>query len=75
MLADELHSGFLVGQAEDHLRLVAVGEAEKLAADALVSAGFLPEGRWHYNREGYLLTIDSVHLLADYLLYLAGYAL
>ena len=75
VLADELHCGLLVGHAEDHLRLVAVGEAQQLAADALVSAGFLPEGRGHYYGEGYLLTVDGVHLLADYLLDLAGDAL
>ena len=68
VLAYQLYCGLLVSHAEDHLRIVAVCEAKQLAADALISAGFLPERSGHNYRERYFLAVYSVHFLADYLL-------
>ena len=59
-----------------HHRLsVSVREAQQLTADALISSGLLPHRSGHYDREHYLLSVDSVHLLTDDLLYLSGHPL
>ena len=63
-----------MGHAEHHARIVSVGEAKKLAADALISAGLVPERSGESYREQHLLSADLVHLVADYILDFLRYA-
>ena len=63
-----------MGHAEHHARIVAVSEAKKLAADALVSARLVPERSGESYREQHLLSADLVHLVADYILDFLRYA-
>ena len=74
VVAHELNRRFLVSHAEHHARIVAVGEAKKLAADALVSARLIPERSGESYREQHLLSADLVHLVADYILDFLCYA-
>ena len=66
--AAALGAGLLVGHAEYHFGIVAVGEAQQLIADAIVTAGLIPQRSRHDNRELHLLAVDFVHLLAQDLL-------
>ena len=70
---DKLHGCLLMSHAEHHGDIVPVGESEQLAADSLISAGFIPERSGHNDRELYLLTADSVHLFSDYILDFSRY--
>ena len=70
-----LHGRLLMRHAQAHLRAGAIGEAQHLAADALVAAGFLPQAGGHGHREEHLLAVDRVHLLAHNGLDLFGDAL
>ena len=63
-----------MGHAEHHARIVAVGEAKKLAADALVSARLIPERSGESYREQHFLSADFIHLVADYILDFLCYA-
>ena len=74
VVAYKLNRGLLVGHAEHHARVVAVGEAKKLAADALVSARLIPERSGESYREQNLLAADIVHFLADNILDFLRYA-
>ena len=70
-----LHGGLFMRHAQAHLRAGAIGEAQHLAADAGVAAGFLPQRGGHGDREEHLLAVDAVHLLAQNGLDLLGDAL
>ena len=74
VVAYKLNRGLFVGHAEHHARVVAVGEAKKLAADALVSARLIPERSGESYREQNLLAADIVHFLADNILDFLRYA-
>ena len=74
-VADQLHGGLLMGHAEHHRGVVAVGEAQQLVADGGVTAGLVPERAGQHDGEEDLLAVDAVHLLAHDLLDLRGDAL
>jgi hypothetical protein len=68
ILAYKVYGCLLVGHAEYHFGIVAVGEAQQLIADAIVTAGLIPQRSRHDNRELHFLAVDFVHLLAQDLL-------
>ena len=68
ILANEMYGCLLVGHAEYHFGIVAVGETQQLIADAIVTAGLIPQRSRHDNRELHFLAVDFVHLLAQDLL-------
>ena len=70
--ACELHGRLLMRHTEDNVAPAAILKAGHLAADALITAGFLPEGGGHDHGEQHFLPADRIHLLADNLLDLAG---
>ena len=65
ILAYKVYGCLLVGHAEYHFGIVAVGEAQQLIADAIVTAGLIPQRSRHDNRELHFLAVDFVHLLAQ----------
>ena len=68
----QLNARLLVGHAQHHVRAGAILEAQQLAANAVVAAGFAPQVGGHRHREQHLLAVDAVHLLADDVLDLGG---
>ena len=60
-----MHDRLFVGHPQKHRFSVAVLEAEKFAADRLVTPGFLPQFRGQDDRHLDLLAVDAVHFLAD----------
>ena len=68
ILAYKVYGCLLVGHAEYHFGIVAVGEAQQLIADAIVTAGLIPQRSRHDNRELHFLAVDFVHFLAQDLL-------
>ena len=63
-----------VGHGERHVGVLAVLEAEHLAADGVPAAALLPDLRRLQHRHEHLLAADGVHLLADDLLDLLHHA-
>ena len=66
---------FLVGHSEDHVVSAPVLKAKQFAANALKSAGFLPQIRGHSDGEHDLLTAETIHFIAKYCLDLLRNAL
>ena len=71
----ELDRGLLVSHAQHKVVSAPVLEPCHLGTDTVVPAGFAPERRGHYHRKQYLLSVNGVHLLTDYVLYLIHNAL
>ena len=65
IFAHKLHGRFLVRHAKHKRATVAVRKAHQLTADALIPAGFLPQGSGHHHRKLHFLAVDGIHLLAD----------
>ena len=63
-----MYGCLLVGHAEYHFGIVAVGETQQFIADAIVTAGLIPQRSRHDNRELHFLAVDFVHFLAQDLL-------
>ena len=59
------NSGLLVGHAQHHRRTVPVRKTQQLAANGVITAGFLPiRGGQHYGKLD-LLAICGIHFLPD----------
>ena len=62
-----------MSHTEDKTSIITVGKAHKLAADALISARFVPKTCGKHYREFNLLAAYLIHLVAKYILDFTAY--
>ena len=70
VIAHKMNSGFFMCHTKHERTSAAVMEAGHFFTNALVSAGFLPDGSRHNHRKLHLLPVNGIHFFTDNLLYL-----
>ena len=65
LAAGQMHGGFLVGHAQQHVPAEPVFEAEQFASHRFKTAGFLPQIGGEHHGKQHLLSANAVHFLPD----------